>query len=109
MKQDSQFSTGTTHFLLSKRTREIGCSLRCFFGIDAVQSIYVPAFSEYYSVYVFLDYNSPDIMDNLKDHELHISRIYPEDGFIYSYLEDDPEKAFATSKIPIMVFNRKDK
>ncbi len=105
--QDRQFSTSNTHFLSSKHTREIGHSLKCFFEIDAVQSIHIPMLKEiYYSIYVFLDHNSPDIMDELLDYEFHISKLYPKGSFIYSYLEDDPEKVFATSKIPIMSFNR---
>ncbi len=100
----------TASFLSSKHTRKIGHSLKkCFLEIDVVQLIYVAMFNEvYYSVYVFLDYNNPDIMDKLRDREFRISRLYPKDGFIYSYLEDDPEKVFKIGRIPIMIFNRED-
>lgn len=96
-----------THFLLSKHIREIGHSLRCFFEVDVVQSVYVPMLKEtYYSVYVFLDCNSPDIIDDLLGCEDRILKLYPKDGFIYNYLEDDPKKVFAIGRIPIMIFNR---
>ena len=60
----------------------------------------------YYSIFVFLDHNSPEIMDKLKDCELYISGEHPKDGFAYSYLEDEPDKVFAGIRIPIMSFNR---
>lgn len=105
MKQGSQLDT---HFLSSKHTRKIGRSLRCFFEIDVVQSIYIPTFKEieYYSVYVFLDHNSPDIMNELLEFENRILNEYPKDGFTYSYLEDEPEKVFVGIRIPIMILNR---
>ncbi len=105
-----QQATRNGHFLSSKHTRKIGHSLRCFFEIDVVQSIYVPMYKEtYYSVYVFLSHNSPEIMDELLDCENRILNEYPKDGFVYSYLEDKSGKVFGSIKIPIMILNREDK
>ena len=103
-----QQATRNGHFLSSKHTRKIGHSLRCFFEVDAVKSIYVPMLKEikYYSIYVFLDYNTLEIMDELLECEFHISKEYPRDGFTYSYLEDEPEKVFVGIRIPIMILNR---
>ena len=102
-----QQATRNGHFLSSKHTRKIGHSLRCFFEVDVVQSIYVPMYKEvYYSVYVFLDHNSPNIMDSLLDREDRIYKLYPKNGFVYSYLEDEPDKVFVDIRIPIMILNR---
>ncbi len=93
---------------MSFRKRDWPCCFERFFEVDAVQSICVPMIKEidYYSIYVFLDHNSPKIMDELFDCEFHFASLYSKDGFIYNYLEDEPDKVFGTIKIPIMIFNK---